>query len=234
MSSQTGRDDPYSVLGISRDANSEQIKSAYRKLALRFHPDKASAAANEKDNSKEMFCKISNAYSVLSDDRRRAAYDRYGHAENIRSEQQQYEQQYTPFSGIFSGFRGHSFMNEDPFEVFRRVFAEEMRSSTSSRRANNDDDFFRDPFVHRSFGPGHDLFQGFFNQNDMRQGGGGGCRDQTQFYSSSSSTSYGGMRGGQSETVSTTTRVINGKRQTITERTITRPDGTIERHSDVW
>ena len=124
-------------------------------------------------------------------------------------------------------------MNEDPFEVFSRVFAEEMRSSTSSRRANNDDDFFRDPFVHRSFGPGHDLFQGFFNQNDMRQGGGGGCRDQTQFYSSSSSTSYGGMRGGQSETVSTTTRVINGKRQTITERTITRPDGTIERHSDM-
>jgi hypothetical protein len=55
-------------------------------------------------------------------------------------------------------------------------------------------------------------------------------RGQTSFYSS---TSYGGGSGGRmSESVSTTTKIINGKRQTITERTITHPDGTVERHTE--
>lgn len=228
-----GREDLYSVLGVSREASSEEIKSAYRKLALRFHPDKQ-ANPNEKEKCNEIFSNISNAYSVLSDERKRATYDRYGLTENIRSDQQ-HDHQHNPFSGIFSGFRGQPFMNEDPFELFRRVFADEMRPKNSSRRSNFDEEFFRDPFHNRSFGPtGHDFFQGFFNQHDdmmsnERQGGDGGFRGQTHFYSS---TSYGGMGSGKSETVSTTTRIINGKRQTITERTITRPDGTVERHTE--
>ena len=68
--------DYYEVLGVSRGASEAEIKSAYRKLAVRFHPDKTpgDAAAEEK------FKEAAEAYSVLSDAEQRARYDRFGHA----------------------------------------------------------------------------------------------------------------------------------------------------------
>lgn len=68
------RSDPYDVLGVSRDASADEIKSAYRRLARRFHPDvnPNDAAAEEK------FKEIGSAYSVLSDPERRDRFDRYG------------------------------------------------------------------------------------------------------------------------------------------------------------
>jgi molecular chaperone DnaJ len=70
------RRDYYEVLGIGRGATEQDIKSAYRKLAIQFHPDKnpGDAAAEEK------FKEAAEAYSVLSDPQQRAAYDRFGHA----------------------------------------------------------------------------------------------------------------------------------------------------------
>ena len=68
--------DYYEVLGVARDAGDPEIKGAYRKLALKFHPDR-----NPDDPSaEEKFKEASEAYSVLSDPQKRAAYDRYGHA----------------------------------------------------------------------------------------------------------------------------------------------------------
>lgn len=68
--------DYYDLLGVSRDAEASTIKKAYRKLAIKFHPDK-----NPDDASAEAkFKEIGEAYEVLSDDDKRAAYDRYGHA----------------------------------------------------------------------------------------------------------------------------------------------------------
>src|ERR1700753_2673544 len=68
--------DYYEVLGVSRGATDAEIKSAYRKLAVRYHPDK-----NPGDNeAEEKFKEAAEAYSVLSDSEQRARYDRFGHA----------------------------------------------------------------------------------------------------------------------------------------------------------
>src|SRR5215212_10064339 len=68
--------DYYEVLGVSQTASEQEIKSAYRKLAVKFHPDKnpGDAAAEEK------FKEAAEAYSVLSDSDQRRRYDRFGHA----------------------------------------------------------------------------------------------------------------------------------------------------------
>jgi len=68
--------DYYELLGVARGASADEIKKAFRKLAMKWHPDKnpGDAAAEQK------FKEINEAYSVLSDDDKRAAYDRYGHA----------------------------------------------------------------------------------------------------------------------------------------------------------
>ncbi len=68
--------DYYEVLGLSREASEEEIKKSYRKLAMKYHPDR------NPDNPKaeEQFKEAKEAYETLSDDQKRAAYDQYGHA----------------------------------------------------------------------------------------------------------------------------------------------------------
>lgn len=67
--------DYYEVLGVSKDADATEIKSQYRKLALKFHPDR-----NKSDEAGEHFKEISEAYAVLSDGEKRSMYDAHGHA----------------------------------------------------------------------------------------------------------------------------------------------------------
>ena len=68
--------DYYEVLGVPHDASAEDIKRAYRKLAMANHPDR-----NPGDKEAEIrFKEAAEAYAVLSDDQKRARYDRYGHA----------------------------------------------------------------------------------------------------------------------------------------------------------
>ncbi len=68
--------DYYEVLGVSRDASEQEIKSAYRKLALQYHPDRNP----NNPQAEERFKECSEAYAILADAEKRAAYDRYGHA----------------------------------------------------------------------------------------------------------------------------------------------------------
>src|SRR5215210_2071944 len=68
--------DYYEVLGVSRTATEAEIKSAYRRLAVRYHPDKNPGDAEAEDKFKE----AAEAYSVLSDTEQRKRYDRFGHA----------------------------------------------------------------------------------------------------------------------------------------------------------
>lgn len=69
-------EDYYKLLEVSRDASADDIKKAYRKKAIQYHPDKNPGNAS----AEEMFKKVSEAYEVLSDADKKAAYDRYGHA----------------------------------------------------------------------------------------------------------------------------------------------------------
>ncbi len=97
------KDDYYELLGVSREASAEDLKKAYRKLAVKYHPDKNPDDAT----AEEKFKKISEAYEVLKDPEKRAAYDRFGHA---------------AFQGAGAGRGPGGGGFHDPFEMFREVF----------------------------------------------------------------------------------------------------------------
>ena len=68
-------DDYYDILGVSRDANDSELKKAYRRLAMRYHPDRGKG---DKEEREENFKRVSEAYAVLSDREKRSLYDQYG------------------------------------------------------------------------------------------------------------------------------------------------------------
>ena len=73
--------DYYEVLGIDKNASESEIKKAYRKMAMQYHPDKfANATDKEKEEAEHKFKEINDAYQVLSDSQKKAQYDRFGHA----------------------------------------------------------------------------------------------------------------------------------------------------------
>lgn len=86
-------EDYYKILGLDRNASTEDIKKAYRKLAFKWHPDRN---PDNKAQAEEMFKKISEAYAVLSDEEKRKQYDTFGTADQFRQRYSQEE--------IFSGF----------------------------------------------------------------------------------------------------------------------------------
>ncbi len=96
--------DYYEVLEITRAANGDEIKKSYRRLAVKFHPDK-----NPGDkSSEEKFKELGEAYDVLFDEQKRAAYDRFGH------------QAFAQGGAAARGGGGGGF--HDPFDIFREVF----------------------------------------------------------------------------------------------------------------
>jgi len=70
--------DYYEILNVNKNSSADEIKKAYRNLALQFHPDRVSA--DKKKAAEERFKEISEAYAVLSDTEKRKLYDQYGHA----------------------------------------------------------------------------------------------------------------------------------------------------------
>ena len=103
--------DYYEVLGISKGASEDEIKKAYRKAAMKYHPDKFSNASDkEKKEAEEKFKEVNEAYQILSDAQKRAQYDQFGHAA--------FEQGAGGFGGGFNGFGGGAGGFEDIFSSF--------------------------------------------------------------------------------------------------------------------
>jgi molecular chaperone DnaJ len=99
------KQDPYTVLGVERNASADEIKKSYRKLAIKFHPDKnpGDKAAEEK------FKEAASAYEILSDPEKKARYDRFGHAGQ-------------GMGGGGGGFQGGGMNMEDIFSQFGDIF----------------------------------------------------------------------------------------------------------------
>lgn len=276
MNHQRAVQDPYEILNLPRNASHSQVKSAYRKLALKYHPDKQTTE-EQKVACKEKFTEVAEAYEILGDAQRREAFDRYGttttggvedgnnvygngNSQPNRSHQSTHQHaQHDPFGGFFRGsdpFQNAFFTGRgsgssggfmDPFEIFSNEFHNDQdyhsASSHSNSQRNNGD------FRNFDNGMGSNLgfgnfdrhmnmmnsmmnMQSSFSNNFQQQG----CTSSTSYSSSSTSFGYGNGNGngnqGMQESVSTSTRIINGKRYTVTERVKVHPDGRVEKTTD--
>ncbi|KAM9347820.1 dnaJ homolog subfamily B member 2 [Symphorus nematophorus] len=179
--------DYYKILGVSKTATQDDIKKAYRKLALKWHPDKN---PDNKEEAEKKFKELSEAYEVLSDKSKRDSYDRFGNDRMPHTG--------SSSSDFSSDLPGFSFTFRSPDEVFREFFG------------------------------GQDPFANFFD--DFPSFGGSSRLGPSRFFSfpsagvefTSFSSSMGGldgmdsMGGGMSnfKSVSTSTRIVNGKRTT--------------------
>lgn len=101
----TTKRDYYEILGVSKNASKDEIKKAYRKQALKFHPDKNPGDKSAEDKFKE----AAEAYEVLSSDEKKARYDRYGHA---------------GMGNSGNGFSGQGMTVEDIFSSFGDIFGD--------------------------------------------------------------------------------------------------------------
>ncbi|KAL5106415.1 hypothetical protein TcWFU_009102 [Taenia crassiceps] len=211
--------DYYTVLKVDRGADGESIKKAYRKLALRWHPDKN---PDNKEEAERQFKLVSEAYEVLSDPRKREIYDNYG-KEGLSNG--------GAGPSDFPGFGGFSFHFTDPMEVFAQVFGPSLfdvfgpnfvtpgvsrahRSHAGSRVHRRQNPYEqgrrnassvhdpRDIMSPMGFGGGlfDDVFGGLL-------GGFGGMNG----FSSLSSFSNGGPGAGTARSMSSSTRIVNGQ-----------------------
>jgi molecular chaperone DnaJ len=109
--------DYYEVLGVPKDASSDDLKGAFRKLARQYHPD-----VNKSHDAEEKFKEINEAYAILSDNEKRAAYDRFGHA-GVQGSGQNINVDFTDFADILGdlfGFGGFGRSNRRSRNAPRR------------------------------------------------------------------------------------------------------------------
>ncbi|XP_034997863.1 dnaJ homolog subfamily B member 6b isoform X1 [Hippoglossus stenolepis] len=227
----------YQMLGVQRNATQEDIKKAYRKLALKWHPDKN---PDNKEEAERKFKELSEAYEVLSDESKRNIYDRYG------------KEGLSAGGGGGGGGGGHynhygggSFTFRNPEDVFREFFG--GRDPFADLFAEDPFDFYggncgrqRGASRNRMGGPifgfggfpafGHGFSgfdSGFTSFGEM---GGGGI---TSFSSSSFGGGGGGGGGGMGnfKSVSTSTKFINGRRIT-TKRIVENGQERVEVEED--
>ncbi|XP_056317883.1 dnaJ homolog subfamily B member 6b [Danio aesculapii] len=215
-------EDYYHILGVTKSASPDDIKKAYRKLALKWHPDKN---PNDKEEAEKRFKEISEAYEVLSDENKRRDYDRYG-KQGLSNRGGHYDDEYmsgftfrNPEDVFREFFGGHDpfadFFADDPFEDF---FGGRRHRGMSRSRTTG-------PFF-PGFSPFGPSFSGFNTGFSPFGPMGGGS------FSSFSSSPFGGGGGMTNFTsISTSTKFINGKRIT-TKRIVENGQERVEVEED--
>nr|AZL94402.1 DJP1-like protein [Nephromyces sp. MMRI] len=195
--------DLYKELGVSRNSSNDQIKAAYRKLAMKWHPDKN---PDNKDQATEKFKVISEAYEILSDSKKRNIYDQVGY-EGLHNQPTTSSHDQTNF------FMSMNHANKIFEEFFGKDFQFFTGDPFGSRRSGSSSFGFGDPFSHA-------FSSSFFNDPFQSE--------SSNFSFSSSTSRGGGNMGGKSVSQTTTTQFINGREVTRTEKVIRHPDGRVE------
>ncbi|XP_062954610.1 dnaJ homolog subfamily B member 6 isoform X3 [Cynocephalus volans] len=219
--------DYYEVLGLQRHASPEDIKKAYRKLALKWHPDKN---PENKEEAERKFKQVAEAYEVLSDAKKRDIYDRYGkeglnggggggsHLDNPFEFGFTFRNPDDIFREFFGGRDPFAFdFFEDPFENF---FGN--RRGPRGSRSRGTGSFFSAFSGFPSFGSGFSSFDtGFTSFGSLGHGG----------FTSFSSTSLGGSGMGNVRSISTSTKIVNGRKIT-TKRIVENGQERVEVEED--
>ncbi|XP_060104046.1 dnaJ homolog subfamily B member 6 [Heteronotia binoei] len=217
--------DYYEVLGVHRHASQEDIKKAYRKLALKWHPDKN---PDNKEEAERQFKQLAEAYEVLSDAKKRDIYDRYGkeglnggggsHFDSPFEYGFTFRNPEDVFREFFGGRDPFSFdFFEDPFDDF---FGN--RRGTRGTRNRGGGSFFSAFGGFPAFGSGFSSFDtGFTSFGSLGHGG----------LTSFSSTSFGGSGMGNFKSVSTSTKIVNGRKIT-TKRIVENGQERVEVEED--
>lgn len=135
------QEDYYKILGVNKSANAQEIKSAYRKLALQYHPDR-----NKSKEAEAKFKEVTKAYEVLSDEEKRKTYDQFGAAAfeqggmggggNPFAGGNPFTGQYGPFTYSYSSSGGEGDFGgfQDPFEIFEQFFGGASPFGRAQRR----------------------------------------------------------------------------------------------------
>ncbi len=155
--SADSKKDYYEILGVSRDATEQQIKKAFRKLAVKYHPDK-----NKEEGAEDKFREIAKAYDTLSDKEKRKRYDQFG-----EDEQRAQTFQHGNFQDIFSNFDdifGNMFHHSEHRQ--HHSHAHHSSHQQNGHFSFSFDDLFEDAE--------EDPFDSFFNFASKSGGGGGG------------------------------------------------------------
>jgi len=135
--------DFYEILGLSKGASKDEVKSAYRKMALKFHPDR-----NKEPDAEEKFKEINEAYEILSNDSKKSAYDQFGHAAFDPSAGGFGGRTYTDQSGPFTSytwsgggqnpFGGGTDFDfggfSNPFDIFEQFFGGNLNFGQNTRQ----------------------------------------------------------------------------------------------------
>ena len=118
----TSKRDYYEILGLEKNASDEEIKQAYRQLALKYHPDR-----NKDDpEAEEKFKEATEAYEILRDPKKRASYDRFGH-DGVAGFEGFGRGAYADFSDIFGDF--------DLGDIFESFFGSSFGTKTRTKKA---------------------------------------------------------------------------------------------------
>ncbi len=242
-------EDLYATLGVDPSADAESVRRAYRKLAVRWHPDKN---PGDSATAEVMFKKVAAAYEVLSDERKRAAYDgeraerRAGTDPRggARARGARAPGRGASRFGAEFGFGGGFTPHHDPFEVFREAFGgrdpfadDPFFAAARSRfgAAPNAPSLFRDadPLASAALGAGFGVpfFDAFdaLTREPFGEPSFGGVRERGAHRSFRGDDARGG---GVARSTSSQTVVIDGRRRTRTTTTIRHADGRVETFTD--